>query len=66
MDRQFTRDELQTAARQAITLALSAFGAEARESLLKTAERMMAEAKAMENAAFGRTFSLGTDQGGSE
>lgn len=48
MEQAVTSDELRSAARQATTLALMSFTKSARESLLRAAERLSAEADALE------------------
>ena len=49
MEPSVTSDELRSAARQATTLALMSFTNSARESLLTAADRLLAEADAMED-----------------
>jgi hypothetical protein len=48
MEPSVTSDELRSAARQATTLALMSFTNSARESLLTAADRLLAEADALE------------------
>ena len=48
MEQSVTSDDLRSAARQATTLALMSFTKSARESLLRAADRLLAEADALE------------------
>lgn len=52
MERHLSSQELRIAARQAITLALSMPEDGAREALIRRAERLTAEAEALEKARF--------------
>jgi hypothetical protein len=52
MDGSFTSTDLKFAARQAMTVAFMDFRRETRETLLRTAERLLAEADDLENLKF--------------